>query len=110
MEPAEQAKIPLSGRDSARRVCKENEGRWEADLAKWREPLSAFWGAYIAQPLPVSGFTFRVSRPAVSSANVSGPFQDFLLEIGPRWGTERLLRRGSPFTFLGLLETLFFID
>jgi len=51
-----------------------------------------------------------VSRPAVSSANVSGPFQDFLLEIGPRWGTERLLRRGSPFTFLGLLETLFFID
>jgi len=31
---------------------------------------------------------FSGEPPGRFVANVSGPFQDFLLEIGPHWGTE----------------------
>jgi len=88
----------LSGR-GLRGASVINEGRWEADLAKWREPLSAFWGAYNIRPA-LAGVRLHQSIGCTRPQRWWGGVRGVNEKEAPFW-CARVPKGGSPSQFVG---------
>ena len=96
--PSRQSKTPQSGRGDLRGASVKTTRAAGRQISPFRrEPLSAFWGAYIAQPLPVSGFTKRAYQ---TSARCMLGRSSRSKRKAPFW-CARAPKGGSPSQFIG---------